>query len=205
MPRSKTTPSAVKPPASGAFPKLKILFVASEVEPFAKTGGLADVVGSLPIALMKLGCEVAVVLPKYKAISREKYKLRVEVKGMQVPMGMGEVDANVLSTRLGNSHGMVYLIEADRYFDRDGFYGTPEGDYHDNAERFAFFSRAVMEMMKSLNWYPDILHLNDWQTGLVAPYLETLYRSQPHFEHMRSLFTIHNMAYQGTFPNTCCP
>jgi starch synthase len=205
MPRSKTPLSAVKPPASGAFPKLKILFVASEVEPFAKTGGLADVVGSLPIALMKLGCEVAVVLPKYKAISREKYKLRVEVKGMQVPMGMGEVDANVLSTRLGNSHGMVYLIEADRYFDRDGFYGTPEGDYHDNAERFAFFSRAVMEMMKSLHWYPDILHLNDWQTGLVAPYLETLYRSQPHFEHTRSLFTIHNMAYQGTFPKYMLP
>ncbi|HVM32952.1 MAG TPA: glycogen synthase GlgA [bacterium] len=205
MPAARSAKPKPKTPGSGVFPKLKILFVASEVEPFAKTGGLADVVGSLPSALMKLGCEVAVVLPKYKAISREKYKLQVEIKGMQVPMGMGEVDANILSTRLGNSHGTVYLIEADRYFDRDGFYGTPEGDYHDNAERFAFFSRAVLEMLKSLQWYPDILHLNDWQTGLVAPYLETIYRAQPHFEHMRSLFTIHNMAYQGIFPKYVLP
>src|ERR1700722_1453769 len=205
MPRSKIIKPTPKVPAFGEFPKLKILFVASEVVPFAKTGGLADVVGSLPIALMKLGCEVAVVLPKYKVISPEKYKLRLEVKGLQVPMGMGEVDANILSTRLGNSHGMVYLVEADRYFDREGFYGTPEGDYHDNAERFAFFSRAVLEMLKVLNWYPDVLHLNDWQTGLVAPYLETLYRSQPHFEHMKTLFTIHNMAYQGTFPKYMLP
>jgi starch synthase len=205
MPRSKIIKPEPKAAAFGEFPKLKILFVASEVVPFAKTGGLADVVGSLPIALMKLGCEVAVVLPKYKVISPEKYKLRLEVKGMQVPMGMGEVDANILSTRLGNSHGMVYLVEADRYFDREGFYGTPEGDYHDNAERFAFFSRAVLEMLKALNWYPDVLHLHDWQTGLVAPYLETLYRTQPHFEHMKTLFTIHNMAYQGTFPKYMLP
>ncbi|MGH7739358.1 MAG: glycogen synthase GlgA, partial [bacterium] len=173
--------------------------------PFAKTGGLADVVGSLPGALMKLGCEVAVVLPKYRSISPENYKLRVEVKGLQVPMGMGEVDANILSSSLGHSHGTAYFIESDRYFGREGFYGTPEGDFHDNPERFAFFSRAVLEMLKALNWYPDILHLNDWQTGLVAPYLETFYRTQPHFESMRSLFTIHNMAYQGLFPKYILP
>ncbi|HEY5039836.1 MAG TPA: glycogen/starch synthase, partial [bacterium] len=185
--------------------KRRILFVSSEVVPFAKTGGLADVVGSLPQALMKMGCEVAVVLPKYKSISPEKYNLTAEVKGLSIPMGMGDMSADILSTRLGDSHGKVYFVQNDRYFDRDGFYGTPEGDYHDNAERFAFFSRAVLEMFKPLDWYPEIIHLNDWQTGLVAVYLKTLYVDKPHFSKMRTLFTIHNMAYQGLFPKYILP
>jgi starch synthase len=173
--------------------------------PFAKTGGLADVVGSLPRALMKLGCEVAVVMPKYRNISPEKYKLKLEVKGMPVPMGMGEMTADIYSTRLGDTNGTVYFIQNDRYFDRDGFYGTPEGDYHDNAERFAFFSRAVLEMLKALQWFPEILHLNDWQTGLVAAFLKTLYSKAPHYQPIRTLFSIHNMAYQGLFPKYVLP
>src|ERR1700690_2111616 len=173
----------------------RVLFVSSEGVPFAKTGGLADVVGSLPRALMKLGCEVAVVMPKYRSVSPEKYKLKLEVKGMPVPMGMGEVAADIYSPRLGDTHGTVDFIQNDRYFDRDGFYGTPEGDYHDNAERFAFFSRAVLEMLKALNWYPEILHLNDWQSGLVATYLKTLYKNSPPYQSTRTLFSIHNMAY----------
>jgi starch synthase len=126
------------------------------------------------------------------------------VKGMPVPMGMGEMTADIYSTRLGDTNGTVYFIQNDRYFDRDGFYGTPEGDYHDNAERFAFFSRAVLEMLKAIQWYPEILHLNDWQTGLVAAFLKTLYQKAPHYEKIRTLFSIHNMAYQGLFsPSTC--
>lgn len=210
MPKTSAKKTAKAPARAGLrakspAPKRKILFVASEVVPFAKTGGLADVVGSLPRALMQLGCEVAVVLPKYKNISPEKYKLKLEIKDMAVPMGMGEMSTDILSTRLGDTHGTVYFVRNDRYFDRDGFYGTPEGDYHDNAERFAFFSRAVLEMLKALNWYPEVLHLNDWQTGLVAAYLKTLYRSQPPFDSMKSLFTIHNMAYQGLFPKYILP
>ncbi len=185
--------------------KLKVLLVASEAVPFAKTGGLADVVGSLPGALMKSGCEVAVVLPKYKSISPEKFKLKLEVKGMNVPMGMGDMTADILSTRLGSTPGTAYFIQNERYFDREGFYGTAEGDYHDNAERFAFFSRALFEMLKAIRWYPDILHLNDWQTGLAAVYLKTIYKSDPHFASTRSLFTIHNMAYQGLFPKYVLP
>ncbi len=185
--------------------KRKVLFVSSEVVPFAKTGGLADVVGSLPRALMKLGCEAAVVLPKYKSISPEKYKMKLEIRGLAVPMGMGEVNADIYSTRLGDTNGTVYFIQNDRYFDRDGFYGTSEGDYHDNAERFAFFSRAVLEMVKALQWYPDVLHLNDWQSGLVAVYLKTLYRHIPAFQSIRTLFSIHNMAYQGLFPKYILP
>jgi starch synthase len=196
--------SPISPKASRGH-KLKVLLVASEAVPFAKTGGLADVAGSLPGALMKAGCEVALVLPKYKSISPEKFKLSLEVKGMNVPMGMGDMTADILSTRLGSTPGTVYFIQNDRYFDREGFYGTGEGDYHDNAERFAFFSRALFEMLKSLRWYPDILHLNDWQTGLAAVYLKTLYKSDPRFASLRSLFTIHNMAYQGLFPKYILP
>ncbi len=185
--------------------KRRVLFVSSEVVPYAKTGGLADVVGSLPQALMKLGCEVAVVLPKYKVISPEKYKLKLEIRGLTVPMGMGEMTADIYSTRLGDTHGTVYFIQNDRYFDRDGFYGTAEGDYHDNAERFAFFSRAVLEMVKAINWYPEVLHLNDWQSGLVAVYLKTLYKDIKPYNNMKTLFSIHNMAYQGLFPKYVLP
>lgn len=184
---------------------LKALLVASEVVPYAKTGGLADVVGSLPISLLKLGCDAAVVLPKYRSISPEKYKLKLAVKNLPVPMGMGEMSADVLSTKLGQTSGTVYFIQNDRYFDRDGFYSGSEGDYYDNAERFAFFSRAVLEMAKALKWHPDILHLNDWQTGLTAAYLKTLYKDDPAYASTRCLFTIHNMAYQGIFPKYMLP
>jgi starch synthase len=181
------------------------LFVASEAVPYAKTGGLADVVGSLPRALIKLGCEVALILPRYKAISPDKFKLEYEAKGVPIPMGMGEMSADILSTRLGDTHAKAYFIQNDRYFNRDSFYGTLEGDYHDNAERFAFFSRAVLEALKALDWFPEVLHLNDWQTGLVAAYLKTLYRSDPRYAPLRTLFSIHNMAYQGLFPKYVLP
>lgn len=202
--KTKVVPKTSSKAARSPHP-LKVLLAASEVVPFAKTGGLADVVGALPRALLKLGCEVAVVLPKYRSISPEKYKLKVAVKDMPVPMGMGEMSADILSTRLGDTHAMAYFIQNDRYFDRGGFYGTSEGDYHDNAERFAFFSRAVLEMPKALHWYPDILHLNDWQTGLAAAYLKTIYKDEPAFSSTKSLFTIHNMAYQGLFPKYVLP
>lgn len=185
--------------------KPKILLVASEVHPFAKTGGLADVAGALPYALLKLGCEVAVAMPKYKSISPEKYRLKYEINGLSVPMGMGDMSADVLSTRLGNTHAKVYFIQCDRYFDRDGLYGTSEGDYHDNAERFSFFSRSVLELIRALDWYPNVIHLNDWQTGLIPAYLKTLYADQKTYQRIRTLFTIHNMAYQGLFPKYVLP
>jgi starch synthase len=185
--------------------KRRVLFVASEATPFVKTGGLAHAVSFLPAALLKLDCDVRVVLPCYRAVSSEKYKLKAEVRGLSVPMGMGEMQADILSTRLGDTHGTVYFVQNDRYFDRDGLYGTPEGDFHDNAERFAFFSRTVLEMLKALDWFPHILHLNDWQTGLVSAYLRTLYRENPAYERIKTLFSIHNMAYQGLFPKYVLP
>jgi len=183
----------------------KILLVASEGYPFAKTGGLADVVGALPRALIKLGCEIALVLPKYKSVSPEKYRLKYEINGLAVPMGMGDMTADVLSTRLGDTQVKAYFIQCDRYFDRDGLYGTPEGDYHDNAERFAFFCRSTLELLRALDWYPDVIHLNDWQTGLIPAYLKTLYADQKAYQKIKTLFTIHNMAYQGLFPKYVLP
>ncbi len=183
----------------------KILLVASEIHPFAKTGGLADVVGALPRALIKLGCEVALIMPKYKSVSPEKYRLKYEINGLSVPMGMGDMSADVLSTHLGDTQVKAYFIQCDRYFDRDGLYGTSEGDYHDNAERFAFFCRSTLELLRALDWYPDVIHLNDWQTGLIPAYLKTLYADQKAYQKIKTLFTIHNMAYQGLFPKYVLP
>jgi starch synthase len=187
------------------IPKIKILFVASEVVPYAKTGGLADVAGALPKALAELECEVAIVMPKYQSISDSKYRLSPLISQMWVPMGMGDVDASVFQSFIGNDQVPVYFIQNNHYFDRDQLYGTSDGDYQDNAERFAFFSRSIFSLMKELNWYPDILHLNDWQTGLVAAYQKNFYRQDAHFSKMKTLFTIHNLAYQGLYPKYFLP
>jgi len=202
-PLFKKEDSSALSPVQG--PQPKILLVASEIYPFAKTGGLADVVGALPLALIKLGCEVALIMPKYKSVSPEKYRLKYEINGLSVPMGMGDMSADVLSTRLGDTQIKVYFVQCDRYFDRDGLYGTPEGDYHDNAERFAFFCRSSLELLRALDWYPDVIHLNDWQTGLIPAYLKTLYADQKAYQKIKTLFTIHNMAYQGLFPKYVLP
>jgi starch synthase len=185
--------------------KLRVLLVAPEVYPYAKTGGLADSVDVLSRTLLKLGCEVAVVMPKYKVVSPKNFRLKYEINGLAVPMGMGDMTADVLSTRLGDTDAKVYFIQEDRYFDRDDLYGTPAGDYHDNAERFAFFSRSVLELLRALDWFPDVIHLNDWQTGLIPAYLKTLYIDQKAYQHIRTLFTVHDMAYQGLFPKYVLP
>ncbi len=183
---------------------LKVLFASSEVVPFAKTGGLADVVGALPLSLSRLGCEAAVVLPKYRMVSEEKYNLTLLKKGLRVPMGMGDMFADILTGTLGGGRVKVYFIQNERYFDREQLYGTPEGDYPDNSERFSFFSKALLEMCQDLGWIPDLLHLNDWQTALAAVYQKAWFRRGP-WAQTRSLFTIHNIAYQGLFPKWVLP
>ena len=155
--------------------KLKLLLAASEVVPFAKTGGLADVAGSLPIALEEMGVDVRVIMPKYGC---------VKLKGDQAVIGKGV---------------KVYFVENDDYFDRKELYGDKFGDYHDNLERFAFFSKEILERCKREDFQPDIIHCNDWQTALVPVYLNTLYKYDPFFSKTKVLFTIHNLAYQGVF------
>jgi len=176
---------------------MKILFAASEVAPFAKTGGLADVAGSLPQALAALGHDVRVVLPRYRQIDGGTFGL-THLATFYVPLASWKERCDILAGRLG-ARVPAYFINKDIYFNRPELYRTPQADYHDNAERFIFFSRAVPELCRVLNFSPEIIHCNDWQTGLVPLYLRKFYHDAAQLRHARTVFTIHNLGYQGIF------
>ena len=177
---------------------MKIVFAASEVAPFAKTGGLGDVVGALPKALAKLGVECLIILPKYKGIDADKYKLVKSDKKLSVQMGGRSVEAEIFYISLyGNIP--VYFVDNEYYFNRDGFYESNGEPYHDNAERFAFFSKVCLKFLKQFDVCCDIIHCNDWQTGLIPLYLKRLHMHDRVFSKIRTIFTIHNIAYQGVF------
>ncbi len=176
---------------------MKILFAASEVAPFAKTGGLADVAGSLPRALAALGHDVNVILPRYRQVDRERFGLK-QVASFYVPLAAWKERCDIFTAPLGPKV-TAYFVNKDIYYDRPELYRTLRGDHPDNAERFIFFSRAVPELCRTLDLAPDIIHCNDWQTGLVPLYLRTLYRAVPQLARTRSVFTIHNLGYQGIF------
>ncbi len=185
---------------------INILFVSSEVDPFAKTGGLADVSSTLPKAIKDLGHEIRIMMPRYRFISERKFRLHdiIRLKEIPVPVNSTTRSANVKSSFIVNQKEkiQVYFLDNEHYFGRDGLYQNPKTkeDYKDNDERFIFFCRGILETLKRLGWQPDIIHCNDWQTGLIPAYLKTLYASDPFFKHMKTVFTIHNMAYQGAFP-----
>jgi starch synthase len=178
--------------------RLRILLISSEVEPFAKTGGLADVAGALPKALAGLGHDVRVLMPKYRGVERHAGSLTPLVSSVRVPIADRIAEGAWLEGRMGRGIP-IYFLAQDQYYDRDGLYGTPEGDYWDNCERFIFFCRAAVEGLKHLGWIPHVIHANDWQTGLMPVYLETLYRDDPALAKTATLFTVHNLAYQGVF------
>ena len=185
---------------------LNILFVSSEVEPFAKTGGLADVSSSLPKAIKESGHEIRIMMPRYHTISERKFKLHdiIRLKDIPIPVGDSVELGNVKSSFISNLKDkvQVYFLDNEKYFGRDGIYQNPTSkkDFPDNDERFIFFGHGVLETLKRLGWQPDIIHCNDWQTGLIPAYLKTLHSSDPFFKNMKTVFTIHNMAYQGSFP-----
>ena len=176
---------------------MKILFATSEAVPFAKTGGLADVAGSLPLALAEAGHDVRVIMPRYQIVDSKRFGLR-HVAAYHVDLGSWRERCDILQGSMGKNVP-VYFLEKDIYFDRPGIYGTRTGDYPDNAERFIFFSRAALELCKVLDFEPDIIHCNDWQTGLIPLYLKTFYRGSSPFERTKTVFTVHNLGYQGTF------
>jgi starch synthase len=178
---------------------INVLFLAPEVTPFAKTGGLADVAGSLPGALRRLGAEVAVGLPLYRAVKEGSFQRQVVFKGLQVPLAGQTLTGNVQATETEDGVP-VYLFEREDLFDRPNLYRTAEGDYYDNLERFAFFSHASLLFAKATGMVFDVIHCHDWQTGLVPAYLSTLFRTDPFFSSTATLFTIHNIGYQGLFP-----
>ncbi len=176
---------------------MKILFAASEAVPFAKTGGLADVAGSLPPALAALGHDVRLVMPRYRSVDARRFGLK-QIASFFVPLGSWQERCEILEGKLGKNV-TVYFINKNVYFDRPELYQTRQGDFPDNAERFTFFSRAVLELCKALDFVPDIVHCHDWQTGLVCFFLKTFYRGGAPFQRSRSVFTVHNVGYQGNF------
>lgn len=171
--------------------KLKILIVSSEAAPFVKSGGLGDVVGSLPKALRKLGADVRVVIPKFRKIKNENYIDVEYLGGFDVKLGWRTQKAGVL---FKNGEVPTYFIENDFYFGRDELYG-----YDDDNERFAFFSKAVLDMLPFVDFVPDIIHCNDWQTGPVPMLLRETYKKITYLKDIKTIYTIHNLQYQGNF------
>lgn len=165
---------------------MKIALIASEVVPFAKTGGLADVAGALPVALEDNGCEVIIIMPGYKCVADAGLKIT-------------RVSKDISSSVLGKGV-KVYFVENGPYFEREGLYMDKRGDYKDNLERFAFFCRRGLELLKEINFSADILHLHDWQSSLAGVYLKNIYARDPFYSRMKSVLTIHNIGYQGIFP-----
>ncbi|WP_194192685.1 glycogen synthase GlgA [Clostridium chrysemydis] len=177
---------------------MKVLFVGSEANPFIKTGGLGDVLGTLPKALVKEGVDARVVIPKYKNINQElKSKLKF-LKWFMVKVGWRTQYAGVFEYK---KDGVTYyLIDNEYYFGRDGLYG-----YYDDGERFAYFDRAVLEFLKEIEYQPDIIHCNDWHTGMIPVMLEVEYAKDLFYYNMKSIFSIHNLKFQGVFSKDILP
>ena len=189
--------------------KLKILFVSSEVVPFVKTGGLADVSAALPQTLAELGHEVRIVVPKYGAVDDRKFKIHevVRLKDININIAGKEVIFSLKSCFLPGQkiRVQIYFLDNHEYFgSRNSLYNDPMSgkDYPDNDERFIILNRAVFELIIKLGWIPDIIHCNDWQCGLIPAYLRTVYKNEENFDKFKTLFTIHNLAYQGEFPKS---
>ncbi|MFH1612197.1 MAG: glycogen synthase GlgA [bacterium] len=177
---------------------MKILFIASEMIPYAKTGGLADVIGSLPQELFGLGNDVRVIMPKYEIIDDKKIPLKLEIKNLEISLNKNTKKIDVFSFK-DKKGVIIYFIACDEFYKRSELYGTKQGDYKDNDIRFILFNKAVMEVIQKINFSPDIYHSHDWQSSLIPVYLKTIYANNPFFANKKSVFTIHNLAYQGLF------
>lgn len=177
---------------------MNILVASAEVTPFAKAGGLADVASSLPIEWHKYAQNPIVIMPKYGSIDVEKYGFEPTDLTLIVPMGFWTEYALLWQGKMPNSDVPIYLIEHNEYFDREGIYGDPD-EYSDNDRRFIFFSRAVMEAAKALNFKPDIVHAHDYHAAFTMAFLKSHYSADPIFANAAGVYTIHNLAYQGWF------
>ena len=171
---------------------MKVLYATSEAYPYAMSGGLADVAGALPKALRKrlIGCRV--VLPLYDTISEEMRNSMQFITSITVPVAWRRQYCGIFEAKSGGV--IYYLLDNQYYFKRDSLYG-----FYDDAERFAFFSRAILEIIPHIDFKPDIIHCNDWQTALTPVYYSTIYANQPGYENIKTVFTIHNIQYQGVY------
>lgn len=171
---------------------MKVLIISPEAAPYAKSGGLGDVIGSLPAALRKNGVDVRVVIPKYKSIKKELFAGCKYFGSFQTHLSWRKQPAGIIQK---DGDFTAYFIENDFYFGRDEFYG-----YDDDNERFAFFCKAAIEMLQFIDFFPDVIHLNDWQTGPVCLLLKEYFNKFSDYKNIKTLYTIHNLQYQGKFP-----
>ena len=180
---------------------MKIILASSEVVPFAKTGGLADVCGALPRELEKLGHEVNVFMPMYRCVTEKSDTLEIQPSGLrlEIPVGNQVEEGALYRCNMPESAVTIWFVAHNEFFDRRGLYGENGQDHPDNCERFVFFSRAVLESIRLLELSPDLIHVNDWQTGLIPALLKCEYHRLPAYERIASLMTVHNLAYQGAF------
>ena len=177
---------------------MRIALCASEVVPYAKTGGLADVAGALPLALEEQGQEGIIIMPRYKVIQDYKFSAKggsAKNCGGNIKRLKGDISYTTTGRNI-----KVYFIENDAYFNRDSLYGDSAGDYKDNLNRFSFYSKRSLELLKEINFKPDIIHIHDWQACLIPVYLKKLYCHDGFYKDMRTVLTIHNIGYQGLFP-----
>ena len=174
---------------------MKVLFVASEAVPFIKTGGLADVAGSLPKSLKAEGVDIRVILPKYGSIKEEWTSKMSHVGNITVPVSWRDKYAGV--DMIEHDGVTYYFLDNEEYFKRDSLYG-----YFDDAERFAFFSRAVLNVLPMLDFWPDVIHTNDWHAGMVNVFLKLDHIGDERYAGIKTLFSIHNLKYQGVFPKS---
>lgn len=184
---------------------MRIAICASEVVPFAKTGGLADVAGALPAQLEALGEDVIIIMPRYKAIQEPKFK----IERLKPDISYSVIGKKTNPARNTENPGKenkvsngvkVYFVENDAYFKRDSLYGDKSGDYKDNLDRFSYYCRRSLDLLKEINFKADIVHCHDWQSALIPVFLKTLYADNSFYKKTRTVFTIHNIGYQGLFP-----
>jgi starch synthase len=179
---------------------MRIVIASPEAVPFVKTGGLADVAGTLCKEYRDMKHQANIILPLYAKVKNSRIPLKDTGVTIHVPVGDRVVQGTIYRDQTS-----AYFIRCDEFFDRPELYGTPEGDYADNASRFVFFSRGIIEACRALGLRPDIIHCNDWQTGLVPLYIKTLYRKDVSFQKTATFLTIHNIGYQGIFPASEMP
>jgi starch synthase len=183
---------------------MRILMVTPEANPFAQSGGLAEVIYGLAWTLTKLGHEVRVVLPLYRQVRETGLPLTSTGHTLSIPLSWKNLSAEIFTAEI--DHNLrFYFIAQDALFNREGLYGTAYGDFEDNAERFIFFSRAVVEMMEALEMDCDLCHCHEWQTGLVPVYMRTLYGDRPRLQRRATVYTVHNVGYQGLFSSFDLP
>ncbi|MEM9585901.1 MAG: glycogen synthase GlgA [Planctomycetota bacterium] len=180
---------------------MNIVYLSTEAVPFAKTGGLGDVCGALPTRVARLGHRASLIMPAFQSIYASGLKIEPTDISFAIPMEDRKLmGGRLLESKLPDSDVTVWFIDQPQYFAREGLYGDSRGDYHDNAERFSFFCRAAMQAITRLGWSVDIVHCNDWQSGLVPGLMRADANRHPWVASAASVLTIHNLAYQGNFP-----